>query len=141
MDTWFESPDEFEVATRRTLLAFSAVALGGIALGGLLDRELTALVLAVAALLVAGAVLPLHALGHRRVQLVGAVAGFTAWVAVLPLFEREAIVAPALMAIGCAVIVRTLLAGTDDHPAHKPPAETPIALGGWIEEDGRQIPG
>ena len=140
METWFEAPDDFEVATRRALLALSAVGLGGIALGGLLNRELTGLLLAIAALLVAGALPPLHGLGHRRVQLLGAAAGFAAWVAVLPLFEREAIVAPALMAIGCAVTVRALLAGTNQHPAAEPPQETPAGDNGWIEEDGRPIP-
>ena len=140
METWFEAPDDFEVATRRALLALSAVGLGGIALGGLLNRELTGLLLAIAALLVAGALPPLHGLGHRRVQLLGAAAGFAAWVAVLPLFEREAIVAPALMAIGCAVTVRALLAGTNQHPAAEPAQETRTGDNGWIEEDGRPIP-
>jgi hypothetical protein len=139
MNASLDVPDDFHEAARRALLALSSATLGGMAVPGVLAGDVGGVLLLAAAVLVAAATVPLHGARLRHAVLaIAAVAGTLAWLVVMPQFDREGIVVPALMAVGSAAIVGGRLSGRDDAPELGP--APPAADDGWIEEEGRRLP-
>jgi hypothetical protein len=140
MDWSAEYPDELERAAARTLLAVSAVTLGALALPGLFTGEWIGKLLLAGALLIAIGAAPMHdGTLQRRAQLLAAGAALVTWLLAIPLFEREGMIVPAAMALGCVLVLRAV-ALTDDAANLAPPAARTPTGQGWLEEDGRRLP-
>ena len=138
MDGWADAPDELEQATWRTLLVFSSALLGALALPGLLSGEPTGPLLIAGALLIAGGAAPIRdATLHRRAPVAAAGAAMLPWLLAMPLFEREGMIVPAVMALACALLLRAIL---PSEPPSSVQREAPPTTDGWSEQDGRRLP-